>query len=159
MNEHFSFVYQKFEDLLSQRLDLEKLLRKTAELLHSEISHYNWVGFYLLDSQKEILILGPYAGAPTEHVRIPVGKGICGQVAESKQTMVVQDVTQQDNYLSCSIDVKSEIVVPIIQKGLFVAEIDIDSHEYAPFTMNDDQFLTAISGQLAGYFNESDRSI
>ena len=91
----------------------------------------------------------PYAGKPTEHISIPVGKGVCGQVAESRKTMIVQDVTQQTNYIACSIDVQSEIVVPILKNGQFVAEIDIDSHAHAPFSIEDEQFLTAIADELA----------
>ena len=128
------------------------MLTKTTQLLHSEVSHYNWVGFYLLDAQKNELVLGPFTGAPTDHTHIPVGKGICGQVAESKKTMIVQDVTEQDNYLACSLDVQSEIVVPILKNGLFVAEIDIDSHAFAPFTKQDELLLNKIALQLAELF-------
>lgn len=152
MEQFFSSVLLKFEKIKVQNKQLNTLLSKTAELLHAEIAHYNWVGFYLLDSQNNMLVLGPYTGASTEHTHIPVGKGICGQVAEKKQTMIVQDVTQQSNYLACSLEVQSEIVVPILKNGVFVAEIDIDSHAYAPFTLEDEQFLSAMSVQLAEFF-------
>ena len=121
-------------------------------MLRSEISHYDWVGFYLLDPDDQILILGPFSGKPTEHTRIPVGKGVCGQVAESMKSMIVQDVSKQENYISCSMDVQSEIVVPILKEGRFVAEIDIDSHAYAPFTNEDEKFLRAIATQLSDFF-------
>jgi len=152
MEQLFSSVYQKFCELKFKNGNLGSLLSQTAELLHSEISHYDWVGFYILDSQNDMLVLGPYTGAPTEHTHIPIGKGICGQVAENKKTMVVQDVSQQDNYLACSLDVQSEIVVPVLKNGLFVAEIDIDSHAHAPFKIEDEMFLMAISDQLAELF-------
>ena len=99
-----------------------------------------------------MLVLGPSSGKPTEHTHIPVGKGVCGQVAESKQSMIVQDISQQTNYIACSMDVQSEIVVPVIKNGQFVAEIDIDSHAFAPFTKEDELFLTSIADQLAIYF-------
>ncbi|MCK9639460.1 MAG: GAF domain-containing protein [Prolixibacteraceae bacterium] len=124
----------------------------TSRLLKTEISHYDWVGFYLLDPQNNQLVLGPYAGAATDHTHIPVGKGICGQVAASKKTMVVQDVTGQDNYLACSMDVQSEIVVPILKDDRFIAEIDIDSHAFAPFTTEDEQFLSSIAEKLSELF-------
>jgi GAF domain-containing protein len=127
-------------------------LEKTSALLHSEISHYHWVGFYLLDAKENELVLGPFTGAPTDHTHIPVGKGICGQVAINMKTMVVQDVSKQENYLACSMDVKSEIVVPIFKNGLFVAEIDIDSHANAPFSKEDEQLLNAIALQLSDFF-------
>jgi L-methionine (R)-S-oxide reductase len=148
----FSAAFKKFKEIKSQNDPTNQLLNRVSDLLKTEISHYDWVGFYILDTQTNVLVLGPYSGKPTEHTHIPVGKGICGQVAESKQSMIVQDVTEQANYLACSIDVQSEIVVPILKNGTFVAEIDIDSHSYAPFSKEDEQFLSAISEQLAEYF-------
>ena len=148
----FSAVLEKFETNLVQSSHSENILKSTAELLRTEIPHYDWVGFYLMDEQQNVLVLGPFSGKPTEHTHIPVGKGVCGQVAESKQTMIVQDVSQQTNYIACSIDVQSEIVVPILKNGKFVAEIDIDSHAYAPFSNEDEIFLTAIANHLAKYF-------
>lgn len=154
MNQHFTTVLRKFEDLRTQNngSDLNQLLEATTSLLKSEIDHYDWVGFYLLDAPNNMLVLGPFTGKPTEHTHIPVGKGVCGQVAEKKQTMIVQDVTLQENYIACSLDVQSEIVVPILKNGVFVAEIDIDSHAYAPFSQKDNEFLTAIANQLADHF-------
>ncbi len=149
MEQLYSSVFEKFRELRALHPELAKLLLRTSELLRTNIPHYDWVGFYLLDSQNNRLILGPYAGKPTEHISIPVGKGVCGQVAESRKTMIVQDVTQQTNYIACSIDVQSEIVVPILKNGQFVAEIDIDSHAHAPFSIEDEQFLTAIADELA----------
>jgi GAF domain-containing protein len=148
----FSSVFKKFKEVKAQNLPINQLLERTSELLKREIPHYDWVGFYLLDSPNKVLVLGPFAGKPTEHTHIPVGKGICGQVAEHKQSMIVQDVSEQSNYIACSIDVQSEIVVPILKNGIFVGEIDIDSHSYAPFSKEDEHFLSAISEQLAEYF-------
>ena len=148
----FSSVFKKFMVMKAQNFPINQLLARTTELLKSEIPHYDWVGFYMLDSTNNVLVLGPFAGKPTEHTHIPVGKGICGQVAEHKQSMIVQDVSEQSNYIACSLDVQSEIVVPILKNGIFVAEIDIDSHSYAPFSKEDEHFLSAISEQLAEYF-------
>lgn len=152
MKEIFESVLSRFLEIKAQNANLDQLLSLTANLLRSEISHYDWVGFYLLDSTGKILVLGPYDGKPTEHTHIPVGKGVCGQVAESKQSMIVQDVSKQDNYIACSLDVQSEIVVPILKNGNFVAEIDIDSHAYAPFSSQDEAFLQAIARELAECF-------
>jgi len=152
MEQLFSNVLHRFREIKSETGHPDILLLKTAELLKSEIPHYDWVGFYLLDAPNGMLVLGPYKGAPTEHTHIPVGKGICGQVAASLQTMTIQDVTQQDNYLACSVDVQSEIVVPILKDGVFVAEIDIDSHAYAPFTAEDEKLLKAIAEELSEIF-------
>ncbi len=135
----------------SERSQLE-ILKESSELLKRTIFHYDWVGFYILDNQASNLILGPYTGKPTVHICIPVGKGVCGQVAQSKTLKVVQDVSKEGNYIACSVDVQSEIVVPIIKNGEFVAEIDIDSHSPSPFTLDDQEFLSAVCKILSELF-------
>ena len=147
---NFSKVFQSINQLV---IDNPKdLLFRICELLKNEVYHYDWVGFYILENDKNELVLGPFAGKPTPHTHIPVGKGICGQVAESGKTMIVQDVTQVDNYISCGLDVQSEIVVPILKNGKFVAELDIDSHSPAPFKPEDEQFLTKVCDLLSAHF-------
>ncbi len=128
----------------------ENLLFQICQVLKSQISHYDWVGFYLHKNGE--LILDAYEGKPTEHTRIPIGKGICGQVAVNKKTMIVQDVSQVDNYIACSLDVKSEIVVPVLKNNKLVAELDIDSHSPAPFTTDDSDFLEQICALLESVF-------
>ena len=147
---NFTEVYQKVTELVAHNPD--ELLLNVCKLLKQEVYHYDWVGFYILDEKKNELVLGPFAGKPTQHTHIAVGKGICGQVAESGQTIVVQDVTQVENYISCGLDVQSEIVIPILKNGKFVAEIDIDSHSPAPFIPEDNEFLTKICALLADRF-------
>ncbi|SFI49342.1 GAF domain-containing protein [Halpernia frigidisoli] len=116
-------------------------LKKICQLLDQEISYFNWTGFYFKNGDKDELKLGPYVGAETDHTIIPYGKGICGQVAVSNETFEVPDVKEQDNYLSCSIDTKAEIVVPIFKNGENVGQIDIDSHKINPFTTEDKEML------------------
>jgi len=147
---NFSEVYQGIEKLVRRNPD--DLLFRICELLKQEVYHYDWVGFYILDQANNELILGPFSGKPTLHTHIAVGKGICGQVAESSQTMVVQDVTQVENYISCGLDVQSEIVVPVLANGKFVAELDIDSHSPAPFTPEDNEFLAKVCALLTDRF-------
>ena len=101
---------------------------------------------------KNELILGPYDGEPTEHTRINFGQGICGQAAETKETFLVQDVSQETNYLACSPKVKSEIVVPIFSEGEVVGEIDIDSHSISPFTDEDQMFIEEVAKLIADLF-------
>ncbi|MGC9467112.1 MAG: GAF domain-containing protein [Anaerolineae bacterium] len=128
-------------------------LRAICTLLRDEVPHYDWVGFYLVDPEAEReLVLGPFAGAPTEHVRIPFGEGICGQAADTEATFVVQDVSLETNYLSCSPDVRSEIVVPILKDGTVIGELDIDSHALAPFTALDRVFLDSVCAEVATLF-------
>ncbi|MBS1549948.1 MAG: GAF domain-containing protein [Bacteroidetes bacterium] len=126
----------------------DKLL-KICQLLDQEIDYFNWTGFYFRNGDKEELVLGPYVGAATDHAVIPFGKGICGQVAVSGATFLVPDVQKQDNYLSCSMDTKSEIVVPILKEGKNIGQIDIDSHEIDPFTPEDQELLEWICDELA----------
>lgn len=148
MDRTFEKTLAEIEQLIVQSHG--DLLLQVCRLLKERIYHYDWVGFYSLQNGE--LVLGAYAGKPTEHTHIAVGKGVCGQVAEKKETMVVQDVSQEDNYISCSIDVQSEIVVPVLRKGEFVAELDIDSHSPAPFSREDAIFLEKVCALLSDRF-------
>jgi L-methionine (R)-S-oxide reductase len=145
-------ILQKVSTIIETNQQSQQVLLAICQLLKEEVDHYDWVGFYIADGDKQMLTLGPYVGKPTEHTKIAVGKGVCGQVAENKQTMVVQDVSKMDNYIACSIDVQSEIVVPVIKKGLFVAEIDIDSHAFAPFNNDDKILLEQIASKITHLF-------
>jgi len=147
---NFDDIYQSISDLVNSNSD--DLLYGICKLLKEQVYHYDWVGFYILDQENNELVLGPYVGKPTQHTNIAIGKGICGQVAESGQTMVVQDVTQVDNYISCGLDVQSEIVVPVMKNNKFIAELDIDSHSPAPFTEADSIFLAKICDLLTDSF-------
>ncbi len=130
--------------------DAEEKLQQICELLDDEVEYYDWVGFYLVsEDEEDELELGPFVGDPTEHTNIGFGEGICGQAAESKDTYVVQDVSEEDNYLSCSIKVKSEIVVPIFKEDEIAGEIDIDSHELEPFSEEDEELLEEIARRVS----------
>ena len=126
----------------------EKLLN-ICKLLSDSVDYYNWVGFYFANHETKTLHLGPYVGAETDHTVIPFGKGICGQVAESNANFVVPDVAAQDNYIACSLTVKSEIVVPLFVKGQNIGQIDIDSHVIDPFTEADERFLEFVNNEVA----------
>jgi len=126
----------------------DKLL-SICKLLEEHITYYNWVGFYFKNGNKNELKLGPYVGEPTDHVIIPFGKGICGQVAVSNENFVVADVAAQDNYIACSITVKAEIVIPIFVNGENIGQIDIDSNTPDPFTEEDERFLEFVCAQVA----------
>ncbi len=130
-------------------LSVEDRLKNLCEFLKSEVPHYDWVGFYFKNGNKEELKLGPYAGAPTDHTIIPFGKGICGQVAVSNSNFVVPDVSAQDNYIACSLTVKSEIVIPLFVNGENIGQIDIDSETPDPFTEEDERFLEFVNAQVA----------
>ena len=143
LKKRLSFILESPEH------DINAKLLKICQVLDKEISYYNWTGFYFKNGDKDELILGPYVGAETDHTIIPFGKGICGQVAVSGETFVVPDVWAQDNYLSCSIDTKAEIVVPIFKNGENIGQIDIDSHSKDPFTKEDEELLNWLCGEVA----------
>ena len=137
-------------DILSKtELDVSSRLEELCNYLRDSVSYYDWVGFYFKNGDKEELKLGPFAGEPTDHTIIPFGKGICGQVAVSNQNFVVPDVTAQDNYIACSISVKSEIVVPLFKNGENIGQIDIDSEVADPFTEEDERFLEFVNREVA----------
>ena len=146
---NFDDLKPKITELVKESTATEDTLLNLCTLLKSEVSYYDWVGFYFKNGDKKELKLGPYAGAPTDHTIIPFGKGICGQVAVSNQNFVVPDVKAQDNYIACSITVKSEIVVPIFVDGKNVGQIDIDSNTSDPFTKNDEDFLEFVCTNVA----------
>lgn len=134
--------------LESEATDDDKL-QLVTEILYREVSHYDWVGYYLASPAEGRLYLGPYTGEPTEHTDIEYGEGVCGQAAEIEDTFLVGDVTSEPNYLSCSPDVESEIVVPIFSEGELVGELDIDSYQVDPFTYKDKDFLERVADLTA----------
>jgi L-methionine (R)-S-oxide reductase len=152
MNLETDAILKDIFEIISINNEKYHSLEQISKLLKEKVFHYDWVGFYIMDEIKKGLVLGPYSGAPTDHIFIPLGKGVCGQVAQNKQTMIVQDVTKVGNYLSCNINVQSEIVVPILKNGKFVAELDIDSHSSAPFTETDKMLLEQICKEIVRIF-------
>ena len=124
-------------------------LKGVCQLLQDNLVAYDWVGFYFANHEAKTLHLSAYVGEPTDHLTIPFGKGICGQVAESNSNFVVADVKAQDNYIACSITVKAEIVVPLFINGVNVGQIDIDSKTINPFTNADEDFLAFVNEEVA----------
>lgn len=122
-------------------------LDRAVAMLKERVPEYTWVGVYLLEGDE--LVLGPYRGKPSPHMRIPLGRGICGAAATEKATIVVDDVNADPRYLACSLETKSEIVVPIMDGGRVLGEIDIDSDRVAAFGDADRQLLEAVAARLA----------
>ena len=128
-------------------------LRSQAMELLSEETGYDWVGVYALHDHE--LMLDEYVGEATEHTRIPVGKGVCGTAVAENRNMVVDDVRDLENYLACSLDTRSEIVVLIRnQEGKVLGQIDADGHEVGAFGPEDEQALGEIADFLADRWNE-----
>jgi L-methionine (R)-S-oxide reductase len=121
-------------------------LRAAVRVLKSRRPQYSWVGVYMLDGDE--LVLGPYLGKPSPHTRIPLNRGICGAAASQKQTIIVDDVNSDPRYLACSLETKSEIVVPIMDGDTVLGEIDIDSDQPAAFGDEDRRLLEEVAAAL-----------
>lgn len=146
----FNHLKPKVSEILSNSsFNKEEKLTKVCELLQEQIDYYDWVGFYFANETERTLHLKAFAGEPTDHTVIPFGKGICGQVAVSNQNFVVPDVKAQDNYIACSITVKSEIVIPLFKDGKNIGQIDIDSNTIDPFSEKDERFLEWVNTEVA----------
>ena len=144
-----AILQQEIDTILASIKTEEEKLQAICDFLENEISYYDWVGFYFKNGDKDELKLAQYTGEETEHTIIPFGKGICGQVAISNKNFVVQDVSEQENYISCGWKVKSEIVIPIFIKGKNIGQIDIDSHTANVFSLKDEEFLTYVCEKLS----------
>ncbi len=142
-------INDKINQIISKQDSTGVILQEICDFLRNEISYYDWVGFYFKNGKKQELKLAQFSGKPTEHLIIPYGKGICGQVAVSNKNFVVQDISEQDNYISCGIDIRSEIVVPIIKNDVNIGQIDIDSHQKSPFTKQDEELLEFVCDNVA----------
>jgi GAF domain-containing protein len=125
-------------------------MTEAVRLLKEHLPYYTWAGIYVLDGNE--LVLGPYVGKPSPHVRIPLNRGICGAAASEKATIIVDDVNADPRYLACSIETKSEIVVPIMRGDTVFGEIDVDSDTPAAFGDRDRQLLEAVAVALASKF-------
>lgn len=148
-------LLSRIKQLAATAPTLEALQQAIVETIAHNLHYCNWTGFYMLDpSDPNTLILGPYIGDPTPHIRIPVTEGICGAAAACGETVIVDDVNADPRYLSCSIQTKSEIVVPIYARGKVIGEIDIDSHTQAAFSQADRNFLEE-TARIAGEYIES----
>jgi L-methionine (R)-S-oxide reductase len=133
---------------VAEAADPATAAERVVDLLHERFSHYDWVGIYWVDGND--LVLGPWRGPQaTEHTRIPIGTGICGAAAVSGRTEIVDDVDADPRYLACFASTKSEIVVPILDAGRVVGEIDVDGSDRAAFDETDARFLEEVAALLA----------
>ena len=131
---------------------VESAMQQVVRLLKDAVPHYTWVGIYVVDGDE--LVLGPFIGKPSPHTRIPLGQGICGAAVTGKATIVVDDVNADPRYLACSLETKSEIVVPIMRGSQALGEIDIDSDLPAAFGDRDRALLEPVAAMLAERFDE-----
>src|SRR4051812_48095065 len=133
---------------IDQEPDGTRAMTAAVRTLKTSMPDYSWVGIYVLDGNE--LVLGPFEGKPSPHTHIPLGRGICGAAAAEKATIIVDDVNADPRYLACSVDTRSEIVVPIMKGSEVLGEIDIDSDRRAAFGAADRKLLEAVAALLAG---------
>ena len=140
-------VVERIQNALFEEL-IGPAMKKSVEILRQSSDHYDWVGIYLVKGDS--LELAAYDGdSETEHVRIPIGQGICGSAAKEGHTILVPDVNDDPRYLACFASTRSEIVVPIIGKRVVLGEIDIDSDRLSAFDAEDQEMLEAVAQKLA----------
>ena len=143
----YDVVLERVAASIRGTADDRAAMEAAVQTLEREVPDYTWVGIYLLDGNE--LVLGPFVGKPSPHTRIPLGRGICGAAAAEKATIIVDDVNHDPRYLACSIETRSEIVVPILHDGDVLGEIDIDSDRRAAFGAADKAMLEAVAALLA----------
>jgi GAF domain-containing protein len=134
--------------MMASRAPLDEVLEKAVGLLHQASPKFHWTGIYELFPD-HVLRLGPFVGAPTNHVFICVGQGVCGSAVAQKRNMNIPDVSKESNYLACSEETKSELVVLIRKGERIFAQIDIDSHEFAAFDSQAENLVLAVAECLA----------
>jgi L-methionine (R)-S-oxide reductase len=145
-------VLNEIRGAIQKEPDTQRAMELAVTILKARMPDYAWVGIYLLDGNE--LVLGPYRGKPSPHTRIPLGMGICGAAATDEATIIVDDVNADPRYLACSVETRSEIVVPIMRRranGMneVLGEIDIDSDRPAAFNASDKELLEGIAEMLA----------
>ncbi len=141
-------ICQKLHNLQSEGAKLEGLLSSAVEYIHESNACFHWTGIYELFPDN-ILRLGPFIGASTDHVSIPVGQGVCGSAVAEKCNKNIPDISKESNYLACSNSTKSELVILISKDDSIFAQIDIDSHEADAFSPIDIERVQQVADLLA----------
>jgi GAF domain-containing protein len=143
-------IVSRVEQAVSSSASRDEALGETVRLLKQGRDNYDWVGIYLLEG--DTLVLNNYIGKPTDHTRIEVGVGVCGTAVAERANQIVGDVTALDNYLACSLETRSEIVVLIRRGDEIFGQIDIDSDRVNAFSEEDESLLTRVGELLARRF-------
>ena len=145
---HAKEICQKLEQMQKGGANLDKLLTSAVELLHHSNPRFHWTGIYELFPDN-VLRLGPFVGAPTDHCFIGAGQGVCGSAVAEKRNMNIPDVSKVSNYLACSTATRSELVILIRKGETIFAQIDIDSHELAAFDEETEKQVEEVADWLA----------
>ena len=150
-------ICQKLDELEDTGAGLEDLLSGAVELLHNSNPKFHWTGIYELFPDN-VLRLGSFIGAPTDHVFISVGKGVCGSAVADKCNKNIPDVSLESNYLACSSATKSELVILIRKGDKIFAQIDIDSHEVDAFSSDTAKDVEKVADWLGSAYEKHSKS-
>jgi L-methionine (R)-S-oxide reductase len=148
----YNDVLESLRAMIDESPSSTSAMSEVVRVLKQQMPDYTWVGIYVLEGDE--LVLGPFVGKPSPHARIPLHKGICGAAASQKKTIIVDDVDADPRYLACSLETRSEIVVPILRGSAVLGEIDIDSDKKAAFGPRDRELLESVAALLARKFPE-----
>jgi L-methionine (R)-S-oxide reductase len=140
--ELYALILSQARALCADERDAVANAANLSALLFNSLPQVNWAGFYFL--RGETLVVGPFQGRPA-CVRIPLGRGVCGTAAASRQTQVVADVNAFDGHIACDVDSRSEIVVPLVRNGTVVGVLDIDAPVPNRFDADDQYGLEAVA--------------
>ncbi len=150
MSSKFDSTLKQIQQVLNNASDTETGVLDTMRIINIELPYYSWIGVYWLNDSGDELFIGPYVGAETEHTKIPVGRGVCGTAVAENSNQLVDDVHELDNYIACSLDVRSEIVVLIKNlDGKIIGQIDADSKLPGAFCKKDEAFLERVAKLIA----------
>lgn len=141
-------ISAEIERLRQTGSPLNDILERAVQMLHESNPRFHWTGIYELFPDN-MLHLGPFVGAPTDHVFIGVGRGVCGTAVALGQNINLPDVSREPNYLACSSETKSELVVLIRHGDTIFAQVDIDSHDYDAFDAESETLVQAVADALA----------
>jgi L-methionine (R)-S-oxide reductase len=141
-------LVEKLTAIIRAEISIDRAALEVCRILRASVPHFTWVGVYMIEDGKTLVLKAWDGPAATQHVRIPIGEGICGLAAREARTVVVDDVNKDPRYLACFKETRSEIVVPIFTNGKVAGEIDVDSDRPAAFTPKDRKLLEAVAEEL-----------
>lgn len=144
-------ICQRLDELAAGGASFDAILERAVDLVHHAHPRFHWTGIYELFPD-DVLRLGPFVGAPTDHVFISVGRGVCGSAVAERRDKNVPDVSKEPNYLACSSATKSELVVLIRKGDTIFAQIDIDSHDLDAFDANTEREVRVVADWLSHKF-------
>ncbi|PZF88195.1 GAF domain-containing protein [Listeria ivanovii] len=141
--ENYALALKQVQAMIAGETNLIANLSNVSSILNQALTNINWVGFYLLEKEKNELVLGPFQGLPA-CIRIPLGKGVCGSAALDQKTYIVKDVHQFSGHIACDAASNSEIVLPLVKNGQLIGVLDIDSPSTSRFDEIDQLWLEKI---------------